>query len=53
MEHDLTTRKPVKRCADCGALMSPDSTQAECRHCRKCVRPASCGHNHDQWPKAQ
>ena len=49
MDHEPNVAQ--KRCADCGTLMDTDSRRRECRHCERCFRPASCGHNHDQWPK--
>lgn len=42
-----------RRCADCGTAMGADTKRSECRHCQNCFRPASCSHNHDQWPKEQ
>lgn len=54
MDNDATTaEQPIKRCADCGTEMSPDIKHIECRHCRKCIRPATCGYDHDQWPKSR
>lgn len=38
----------TKPCADCGTPISARSIYHECRHCRKCTRPATCGYNHDQ-----
>lgn len=48
--NQTNTEKKFKRCADCGAPgLRADSVHHECRHCRKCFKPATCGHNHDQW----
>lgn len=46
-----TPERATKRCLDCGTPMDAEIKHAECRHCRKCMRPALCGYDHDQWPK--
>ncbi|WP_405476464.1 hypothetical protein [Streptomyces sp. NBC_00009] len=53
MDHDLAAHAPTKRCADCGTPMDAETNNAECWHCRKCFKPASCAHNHNQWPQEQ
>lgn len=44
-----TPESATMRCLDFGTSMSAEIKHTECRHCRKCMRPALCGYNHDQW----